>query len=103
MLQLCATRLNVTLVAHLETPFLINISKRHKSCCKKLANVATPFNFKGEIIAKVQLYCERAQPVSIKKGLRGETDVTDVLNALCAPCLYGRIPRLKGNRLLLMR
>jgi hypothetical protein len=47
--------------------------------------------------------CEQAQPAGIKKAKEGETGVTAVLNALCAPTLCGRIPRLKRNRFLWMR
>ncbi|AIX51459.1 hypothetical protein PSNIH1_15105 [Pantoea sp. PSNIH1] len=46
---------------------------------------------------------ERAQPLSKEMRKRGETQVTAVLNPLCASHLCGRIPRLKRNSLLWRR
>ncbi|MFH8134818.1 hypothetical protein ABU178_11640 [Pantoea osteomyelitidis] len=52
--------------------------------------------------SQVQLdFCEPVQPLCIFTQTTGEMPVTGVLNPLCAPRLYGRIPRRRKPHLLL--
>jgi len=55
MLQLCATVLNVTWVARLSLLKTGHVKKRHRTCCKKLAKVATPVKESALMLSKVQL------------------------------------------------